>query len=429
MKIVIKFRDEVFSAADELIIGRGAPFDIIRDNKTISREHALIKIKDKKTYIKDLGSFQGTFLNDNKLVSDKFYEVKSSDTLYIGDEPLELLDDTSIEVFEEVSLISNKKESNKIFIKYMMFGYILTTFIALSTYQEILDKEYDGLLHLIFILAGHFLFQTLFTLILVIPFYLMTKLFNRFDKNIKNISMSKKGMTIFYEDSNISFNLEDIVSYQFIPIYSYIVIKAHDEKYLIRNFKHINYIHSYLEKNIPHKNESMNNLKLLLGFLIGFLGFIALISTDSVKLGELRIDNFFHLIMAIFYGYLLLEFSLICFDKNRNKFLFKSFQPTFSFKKIRKNALLILPVFGCFFYFSANNFYQIAKNSFLLSECKKGNTTSCNKIDEYYLSDIVSRKNRVNEFQKVCDAGNSKVCKSLEYYKRVDKGRMPASKI
>ena len=418
MKILVKLRDKEFSADNELIIGRVAPFDIVRDNQTISREHALIKVNNNKTLIKDLGSFHGTFLNDKKLIPEKFYEVKSSDTLYIGDEPLELLDDTSVEVVEEVSLLSNNKESKKIFIKYLMFGYLLSSFIEFPSYQSIFNKEYNSISLLIFLLARNFLFQSVLTFILVLPAYLMIKFFKRFEKHIKNISMSKEGMTIFYEDSNISFNLEEIESYQFIPIYTNVVIKAHGQNYLIRNFKQINFIHSYLETNIPHKNVSKNNIKFALSFLVGFLGFIVFKSMDTFNLGGLILNNFLPLFMAIFFGYLLLEFSLICFNKNRNKFLLKSFQPSFSFKKIRKNAFLILPVIGYFFYFSATDFYHMTTNSLFLDECKKGNSKSCNEIDRYYLSEIVSGKNRVKEFQIVCDAGNSKVCKSVEYYKK-----------
>src|ERR1700712_2530407 len=56
-----------FLTQPEMIIGRDANADIVASDQSISRKHAKIEQTDGKVTITDLGSSNGTFINDIKL--------------------------------------------------------------------------------------------------------------------------------------------------------------------------------------------------------------------------------------------------------------------------------------------------------------------------------------------------------------------------
>lgn len=70
------------------IVGRlskGASiFEKLDNPKVISRLHFQVLYKDNKWFIKDLGSTNNTFLNNQKLVPEKEYEIKSGDLINIA---------------------------------------------------------------------------------------------------------------------------------------------------------------------------------------------------------------------------------------------------------------------------------------------------------------------------------------------------------
>lgn len=58
----------------------------IRDNNTISRQHAIISISAGRVYIEDNHSKNGTFLNDIKLISGQRQELRDGDCLKLSNE-------------------------------------------------------------------------------------------------------------------------------------------------------------------------------------------------------------------------------------------------------------------------------------------------------------------------------------------------------
>lgn len=58
----------------------------IRDNNTISRQHAIISISAGRVYIEDNHSKNGTFLNDIKLISGQRQELRDGDRLKLSNE-------------------------------------------------------------------------------------------------------------------------------------------------------------------------------------------------------------------------------------------------------------------------------------------------------------------------------------------------------
>ncbi len=70
-----------FEIDTSIIIGRGPDSDIQLNDSTASHSHALIDKEDGDFFLKDLGSTNGTFLNQKK-VSEA--ELKSGDIILIG---------------------------------------------------------------------------------------------------------------------------------------------------------------------------------------------------------------------------------------------------------------------------------------------------------------------------------------------------------
>ena len=64
-------------------IGRSVENDIVVTNKRVSREHAQIRREGPHLFLEDLGSSNGTFLNDERLLTSK--ELRDNDCITIGD--------------------------------------------------------------------------------------------------------------------------------------------------------------------------------------------------------------------------------------------------------------------------------------------------------------------------------------------------------
>jgi len=67
----------------KITIGRSSYNDIVIDDETVSREHSYIIIEGNSYKIGDMGSTNGTFLNDKKVTSPKV--LKDGDKITIGD--------------------------------------------------------------------------------------------------------------------------------------------------------------------------------------------------------------------------------------------------------------------------------------------------------------------------------------------------------
>lgn len=94
-KLSIKFQghlvDEVALKLGDMTIGRSSTCDIVlRDDKSVSAKHAMIKTVGKKSTIVDLDSTNGTFVGNDRI---KQYELKHGDTIIISDHALRYRDD------------------------------------------------------------------------------------------------------------------------------------------------------------------------------------------------------------------------------------------------------------------------------------------------------------------------------------------------
>jgi len=74
--------------AGSMAVGRAPECDIRLDDTYVSQEHARIFGKGDKWYVEDLGSTNGTFVNDQKLAAPA--QVEPGDRIRVGTTVLEL---------------------------------------------------------------------------------------------------------------------------------------------------------------------------------------------------------------------------------------------------------------------------------------------------------------------------------------------------
>lgn len=72
----------------EQILGKGPQADILLQNPVVSREHAKITCSGGRCILRDLGSKNGTFLNERQLLANESVQLASGDYITLGNEIL-----------------------------------------------------------------------------------------------------------------------------------------------------------------------------------------------------------------------------------------------------------------------------------------------------------------------------------------------------
>src|SRR5215472_11195673 len=79
-------------------VGRGNANDLVLNDSSVSRFHAVIKLRDNSIFVADRGSTNGILLNDRRISQET--ELKEGDTAMVGSYRLRLdnVDDQGIQV-------------------------------------------------------------------------------------------------------------------------------------------------------------------------------------------------------------------------------------------------------------------------------------------------------------------------------------------
>lgn len=82
---------EIQAKDEKFLIGRGDSCQLRPKSDSISRKHCVILQKDGKVIVADLGSRNGTFLNEKKLEPERAKVMSSGDVLRVGQLEFEVL--------------------------------------------------------------------------------------------------------------------------------------------------------------------------------------------------------------------------------------------------------------------------------------------------------------------------------------------------
>lgn len=91
-----------FLTKDSIVLGRDLSADISIGETSISRKHTEFLISNKEIIVKDLGSTNGTYVNDNKVETNSTHPLQDGDLVRCGNTILKFLKEGKIEnVFQQ----------------------------------------------------------------------------------------------------------------------------------------------------------------------------------------------------------------------------------------------------------------------------------------------------------------------------------------
>ncbi len=92
------YQGKQWALTDAFVIGRAIESNVFIDDKSLSRSHARVDIKENKVYVVDLGSTNKTIVNGQILPPMVLCEVKNNDQIKTGNVIFKFLETGNIEV-------------------------------------------------------------------------------------------------------------------------------------------------------------------------------------------------------------------------------------------------------------------------------------------------------------------------------------------
>ena len=75
---------EYYVIEGDISLGRSSRNDVVIKDKFVSKNHLLIREKNQRYYLEDLGSANGTFLNGAKIDPNELIELQNNDKIGVG---------------------------------------------------------------------------------------------------------------------------------------------------------------------------------------------------------------------------------------------------------------------------------------------------------------------------------------------------------
>lgn len=105
--------DLALTVSDSLSVGRGSDNDVVLGSKEVSRNHAVLSVLNGKLYVKDLDSSNGTFINEQRIDSNKSKHLEANDTLGFASfaftvTPLTVVDEAAVDEAVEQPVVAEE---------------------------------------------------------------------------------------------------------------------------------------------------------------------------------------------------------------------------------------------------------------------------------------------------------------------------------
>jgi len=78
------YNGKIFPIVSEISIGRSKENDIVIEDGMTSRKHAIIQKIKEDFFLKDLGSSNGTYVNEERVPEHKYMRLHKKDKITIG---------------------------------------------------------------------------------------------------------------------------------------------------------------------------------------------------------------------------------------------------------------------------------------------------------------------------------------------------------
>lgn len=124
----------------QISLGRDDVCDVQLGHKTVSRRHALIFQRGDRWWIADTGSFNGTFLNDDRVAPGVALQLHHADRIRLGAAALVFSDPTSLEDEEstdELDVAADASDGRLSPLQRQVVGFLCEAWLGGSTLDEL----------------------------------------------------------------------------------------------------------------------------------------------------------------------------------------------------------------------------------------------------------------------------------------------------
>lgn len=245
MSILFTINDQAYSAPNKVTIGRGEPFSVFGKSFSVSRAHVALMLKNKKIYIKDLGSKIGTRKNGTRITSKQWIVITPEDSIEIDNYVLRI-------VFKHETKQVIKIKSEPIQTPEQVLKLILVLFtIGLTVFLNDVPQGTKITQYHI----TEFLFDLVVIAVICVSLYWLI-IYLRFThlKKPKEVLFSLEGFTVHFEDgTNRTFALGSIDNWN--KIFDMLIIRVGIKEFIIPGLGGSQEIINFLKKNDATRGE------------------------------------------------------------------------------------------------------------------------------------------------------------------------------
>jgi len=383
MAIFLKVKDQIYKAPDRIIVGRGAPFNVFLDDRTICRAHILIINKNNKIYVKDLASKNGTMVKGKKIKPNKFFQLNLNDPIELGKYSIEILASVPEENFVEITSSAVSVSRSYLQKYYFHFFYILGSApFFYTTFMESINVK-----------------KIIFNLVAIVLVWFIIQGFIKLSKKIfpplaiKEIFISDEGFTIHYSDGqNMTFKQEDIQSW-YMTTRKILYLRAYNQDYRVHTQGQFQSLIEFLESKLSLKKIEKISTEPVVAIMVFGAATIAFlcreIFRDAISIAAGAFISFSCLAMLLS-------------ERFRRMWPF----PATKIYSRRKQTFSIIGA-GLFSAFYVSEFVDKNKNMALFEVCLAQSSEACSMVDFHQVD-----KKRISAkvLLDACNSSNSSAC-------------------